>query len=366
MTVADSVRAWSANVRRDREIRRAARFVAWALADRSEFGRAGCRATDAEIAAELGVAENSVKNAILQLRSRGHIDWTWRTSRGQDIRTLCPILATDQLSTPHVTMDLAPIVGADTDPEHTSCESLNCELEEVAMTAPVTVKIVQDIRILEPSLTKERLLIPHAAIDLAPTVGAGTDPDPTSCEPLNRELEEIAMTAPAAGKVVQDIRTLGPTLSKGQLSIPHAAIGVAPSVSADTDLTPASSQPLNCELEKAAMTEPAAVKVGERRKRSRDGNRRREASVPFSEWRRDRQRAHVQRLIDRLPNFGWYARCSECGCEARAAFICVDKGRTFCRPHRRYAFEAVALAAFGLGPEDWAGRPECDGDFRGW
>lgn len=114
------------------------------------------------------------------------------------------------------------------------------------------------------------------------------------------------------------------------------------------------------------MTEPAAVKVAERRKPSRDGKRRREASVPFSEWKRGRQRAHVQRLIDRLPNSGWYARCSESGCEARAAFICVDKGRTFCRPHRRYAYEAVALAAFGLGPEDWAGRPEEDGDFRGW
>lgn len=366
MTVADSVRVWSANVRRDREIRRAARFVAWALADRSEFGRAGCRATDAEIAAELGVAENSVKNAILQLRSRGHIDWTWRTSRGQDIRTLRPILATDQLSTPHVTMDLAPTVGAGTDPEPTSCESLNCELEEVAMTAPVTVKIVQEIRILGPSLTKERLLIPHAAIDLAPIVGADTDPEPASCEPLNGELEGGAITAPAAGKVVRDIRTLDPTLSEMRLSLPHADIGLAPSVSAGTDRKPASSKQLNCELEKVAMTEPAAVKVAERRKPSRDGNRRREASVPFSEWTRDRQRAHVQRLIDRLPNSGWYARCSESGCEARAAFICVDKGRTFCRPHRRYAFEAVALAAFGLGPEDWAGRPECDGDFRGW
>ncbi len=66
------------------------------------------------------------------------------------------------------------------------------------------------------------------------------------------------------------------------------------------------------------MTEPAAVKVAERRKPSKDGNRRREASVPFSEWKRGRQRAHVQRLIDRLPNSGWYARCSESGCEARA------------------------------------------------
>lgn len=366
MTVADSVRAWSANVRRDREIRRAARFVAWALADRAEFGRAGCRATDAEIAAELGVAENTVKNAILQLRARGHIDWTWRTSRGQDIRTLCPILATDQLSTPRATMDLALTVGADTDPEPTSCESLNCELEEVEMTAPATVKIVQDIRILEPSLTKERLLIPHAAIDLAPIVGADADPEPASCEPLHGELEGSAITAPAAGKVVQDIRTLDPALSEKRLSLPHAAISLAPSVGADPDLKPSSCEAQNRELADIAVTEPAAIKVAGRRKPSRDGNRRSEASVPFSEWRRGRQRTHVQRLIDRLPNFGWYARCSESGCEARAAFICAYKGRTFCRPHRRYAFEAVALAAFGLGPEDWAGRPECDGDFRGW
>lgn len=366
MTVAASVRVWSANVRGDREIRRAARFVAWALADRSEFGRAGCRATDAEIAAELGVAENSVKNALLQLRSRGHIDWTWRTSRGQDIRTLCPILATDQLSTPHVTVDPAPTVGADTDPEHTSSESLNCELEEVAMTAPATVEIVQDIRIPGPSLTKERLSIPHAAIDLAPIVGADTDPEPASFEPLDCELEEVAMTAPAAGKVVQDIRTPDPTLSEMRLSQPHAAIGLAPSVSADPDLKPFSCEALNRELEDIAVTEPAAIKVAGRRKRSRDGTRRSEASVPFSEWTRGRQRTRVQRLIDRLPNYGWYARCSDSGCEARAAFICADKGRTFCRTHRRYAFEAVALAAFGLGPEDWAGRPECDGDFRGW
>ena len=366
MTVADSVRAWSANVRWDREIRRAARFVAWALADRSEFGRAGCRATDAEIAAELGVAENTVKNAILQLRSRGHIDWTWRTSRGQDIRTLFPVLATDQLSTPRVTMDPAPIVGADTDPEHTSCESLNCELEEVAMTAPATINIVQDIPILEPSLTKERLSLPHAAIGLAPRVGADTDPEPASCEPLNGELEEAAITAPAAGKVVQDIRTLDPTLSEMRLSLPHAAIGLEPSVGADPDLKPSSCEALNRKLEDIAVTELAAVKVAGRRKPSRDGNRRPEASVPFSEWTRDLQRTHVQDLIDRLPNSGWYARCSERGCEARAAFICADEGHTFCRPHRRYAYEAVALAAFGLGPEDWAGRPECDGDFRGW
>ena len=211
-----------------------------------------------------------------------------------------------------------------------------------------------------------RLSLPHAAIGLAPRVGADTDPEPASCEPLNGELEESAITAPAAGKVVQDIRTLDPTLSEMRLSLPHAAIGLEPSVGADPDLKPSSCEALNRKLEDIAVTEPAAVKVAGRRKPSRDGNRRPEASVPFSEWTRDLQRTHVQDLIDRLPNSGWYARCSERGCEARAAFICADEGHTFCRPHRRYAYEAVALAAFGLGPEDWAGRPECDGDFRGW
>jgi hypothetical protein len=246
MTVGVSVRVWSAGVRRDREIRRAARFVAWALADWPGFGRGGCRATDAEIADELGMAENTVKNALLQLRARGHIDWTWRTSRGQAIRTLGPTPASEQRSTP-----------------------------QAAMTA-------------------------------APTVGADADPEPALSEPSNRELEEVAMKAVAARKVAA------------------------------------------------------------RRKPSRDDSRSRAASPPFSERRRGQQRSHVQRLIDRLPGFGWYARCSESGCEARAAFICADEGRTFCRPHRRYASHSVALAAFGIGPEDWAGRPQCDGDFRGW
>ncbi len=45
------------------------------------------------------------------------------------------------------------------------------------MTAPATFEIVQDIRIPGPSLTKERLSIPHAAIDFAPIVGADTDPN---------------------------------------------------------------------------------------------------------------------------------------------------------------------------------------------
>ncbi len=36
-------------------------------------------------------------------------------------------------------------------------------------------------------------------------------------------------------KVVQDIRTLDPTLSEMRLSLPHAAIGLEPSVGADTD-----------------------------------------------------------------------------------------------------------------------------------
>ncbi|GAB6974151.1 hypothetical protein JCM16408A_49050 [Methylobacterium phyllosphaerae] len=284
----------------------------------------------------------------------------------QDIRTLDPTLSEMRLSLPHAAIGLEPSVGADTDPEPASCEPLNGELDGGAITAPAAGKVVQDIRTLDPTLSEMRLSLPHAAIGLEPSVGADTDPEPASCEPLNGELEEAAITAPAAGKVVQDIRTLDPTLSEMRLSLPHAAIGLEPSVGADPDLKPSSCEALNRKLEDIAVTEPAAVKVAGRRKPSRDGNRRPEASVPFSEWTRDLQRTHVQDLIDRLPNSGWYARCSERGCEARAAFICADEGHTFCRPHRRYAYEAVALAAFGLGPEDWAGRPECDGDFRGW
>ncbi len=284
----------------------------------------------------------------------------------QDIPILEPSLTKERLSLPHAAIGLAPSVGADTDPEPASCEPLNGELDGGAITAPAAGKVVQDIRTLDPTLSEMRLSLPHAAIGLEPSVGADTDPEPASCEPLNGELEEAAITAPAAGKVVQDIRTLDPTLSEMRLSLPHAAICLEPSVGADPDLKPSSCEALNRKLEDIAVTEPAAVKVAGRREPSRDGNRRPEASVPFSEWTRDLQRTHVQGLIDRLPNSGWYARCSERGCEARAAFICADEGNTFCRPHRRYAYEAVALAAFGLGPEDWAGRPECDGDFRGW
>ncbi len=62
------------------------------------------------------------------------------------------------------------------------------------MTAPATINIVQDIPILEPipmpNSTGYRYRIRrYAAIGLAPSVGADTDPEPASCEPLNGELD---------------------------------------------------------------------------------------------------------------------------------------------------------------------------------
>lgn len=110
-----SVRVWSAGVRRDQTVRRAARSVAWALAEWPGFGRNGCRATDAEIAAELGIAENTAKNSILQLRAHGHIDWTWRTVRGQLIRIIRPSLAPELPPEPPAVEVSAPIVSAAAD-----------------------------------------------------------------------------------------------------------------------------------------------------------------------------------------------------------------------------------------------------------
>lgn len=124
--MAISVSAWSAGVRRDREVRRAAGRVAWALADRPLFGRAGCRATDEEIASEISAASNTVKNSLIELRARGHLDWTWRRIRGADVRTIVPVLLAGQQIRPLAVAVSAPTVGADAEPEHAD----PCPLEE--------------------------------------------------------------------------------------------------------------------------------------------------------------------------------------------------------------------------------------------
>lgn len=239
MAAAASISIWSTSVRRDPAVRRAARFVAWFLADWPLFSRAGCRATDEEIAAEICAAPNTVKNSILELRARGHLDWTWRRIRGSDVRTLFPVVATDHFSASLGTETTAPTVGADANLEPADLRPVECLTEEVPA-----------------SHTNER-------------------------------------------------RETG----RGDLW-------------------------------------------------SRYGT--------FSYWPPTHQRAHVQRLVNRLPNAGWNARCGEIGCTAEAAYICAEEGDTYCGTHRRYAGYRVPLASFGLGPESYPGRPQDDGDFRGW
>lgn len=233
-----SISIWSAGVRRDRDIRRAARFVAWTLADWPLFGRVGCRATDKEIGDEIGDAPNTIKNSILELRARGHINWTWRRIRGSNIRTIFPVLPAGQLSAPPAVATSALTVGAYAELEPITPQSAECICEEVA-----------------------------------------------------------------------------------------------------------------------------ANNIDEQREIDRSDAWRYE---PFSNWQLKRQRAHVRRLIEALPDAGWYARCSEIGCQTPAAYICAEEGTAFCRSHRRYACHRVPLATFNLGPEAWAGRAKDDGDFRGW
>ncbi len=214
---------------------RAARFVAWALADRSEFGRAGCRATDAEIAAELGVAENTVKMRYCRLRSRGHIDWDVAYEPRTGHSTLFPVLATDQLSIPRITMDPAP----DCRCRHRSGAYLMrvAELRTrggVAMTAQrqsISSRTFQFLNRASPKSGYRYRMRYRPSTECRCGYRSGT------C--LMRAAEwrtRRGRNNGASGRqVVQDIRTLDPTLSEMRLSLPHAAIGLEPSVGADTD-----------------------------------------------------------------------------------------------------------------------------------
>lgn len=76
-------------------MKRSAENVAWLLSSDAAFTTDGCTAGDVDIASQLGLARNSVKNALILLRVHGFIRWSWSSTDGARIRTIHPAVVQD-------------------------------------------------------------------------------------------------------------------------------------------------------------------------------------------------------------------------------------------------------------------------------
>lgn len=284
-------------------VKRSAENVAWLLSSDAAFTTDGCTAGDVDIASQLGLARNSVKNALILLRVHGFIRWSWSSTDGARIRTIHPAVIQDATTSvnPAVCWGDAPAPTAVATPlpakDPLRRRGRRSRSDEVVRPMP------------EPPA--DRAFLP-ASMDSATPDVACVIPDRTQsgCDanPALRahETNEHAPDTTRGGDLLGVL--LDPPLSNST----QTGCNVGP-----VQQTPARREP-----------------KGERK-------RRHDPALPLWMQTAAVQNERASLHAERLP---WDARCEHDGCGSRnLAFVCADEGGAFCARHRGEANVPVAL-----------------------
>ena len=285
-------------------VKRSAENVAWLLSSDAAFTTDGCTAGDVDIASQLGLARNSIKNAIIILRVHGFIEWSWSSIDGVRIRTIRPVFVREATApigpALHWGDASAPAAGAMLSPDEGSLlrrvrrsgsggavrpmpEPPADQTPEPASTAAIPPDIVSEM----PDRT-------HSECDTDPVLRA-------------HEMNEHAPDTTRGGDLL-GVLPDPPLSDSTQTGCGGAAVRRSP-----------------------ALREPKQART-----------RRYDPTMPLWMQTTAVQNERAARHVGRLP---WDARCGHDHCGSRnLAFICADEGDVFCAWHRREANVPVALA----------------------
>lgn len=290
-------------------VKRSAEHVAWLLSSDAAFTTEGCTAGDADIAGQLGLARNSVKNAVILLRVHGFIEWSWSSIDGARIRTIRPVFVRETTAPTgpalHRSDSSALTAGATLSPDEVALPRRVRRSGSAEAVPPMPEPLAD--RGPEPASTAA--IPPEVVGEMPDRTHPGCDTDPV--------LRAHAIDAHATE-----------TIRKGE----HLDLPSAPAVSNGTQ-TGCGGAPVR---RTPALREP---------KRGR--TRRYDPAMPLWMQTTAVQNERAARHVGRLP---WDARCGHDHCESRnLAVICADEGDVFCARHRHEANIPVAVA--GIDPD---------------
>jgi hypothetical protein len=291
------------------EVKRSAENIAWLLSSDAAFTTKGCTASDIDIAGQLGLARNSVKNALLLLRSHGFIRWSWNSIDGARIRTIRPVFVLE------ATASIEPVLHRG----DTSAPAAGAALSPAKVALPRRVGQFGYDGVVwpMPELLADREPIPASAVANAPNITIempartqfGCDTDPVLRAP------PIDVHAPD-------------TIREGEL------------LDLPSDPTVSNGTQTGCE-------DAAVRRLPAPREPKQGRTPRYDPAMPLWMQTTAVQNERAVLHVGRLP---WDARCGHDRCESRnLAFICADEGDVFCAWHRREANLPVALA--GVDPD---------------
>lgn len=285
------------------EVKRSAENIAWLLSSDTAFTTEGCTASDTDIAGQLDLARNSVKNGLLLLRAHGFIRWSWNSIDGARIRTIRPVFVLE------ATAPIGPVLHRG----DASAPAAGAALSPAKVALPRRVRRSGSDGVVPP--------MPEPLADQEPI------PASAVANALDIAFEMPARTQPGCNT---DPVLWGPAINE------HAPDAIRVGKLLDMPSDPAVSNGTQTGCGDAAVRRlPAPFKA------KRKQTPRYDPAMPLWMQTTAVQTERAVLHVERLP---WDARCGYDRCGSwNLAFICADEGDVFCAWHRREANIPVAL-----------------------
>lgn len=293
------------------DVKRSAENIAWLLSSDAAFTAEGCTASDMDIANQLDLARNSVKNALILLRVHGFIQWSWSLIDRARIRTIRPVFVLE------ATAPIDPALNRGDPSAFTAGATLwpakaalhrGVRRSGSAEAVPPMPEPLAD-RALQPASTAA--IPPDISLEMPDRTHPGCDTDPV--------LRAHAIEEHSPDTVGKD----------EYLDLPSAS-----AISNGTQTGCGGS----------AVRRPLAP-----REPKRERTRRYDPAMPLWMQTTAVQNEQAAHHVGRL---SWDARCGHDRCGSRnLAFVCADEGDVFCAWHRREANIPISLAE--LDPDRW-------------